>query len=102
MAKRSLEELYQRENVQHNLPEKSFFLKAKQDGWEVLRKGWPDFLIYKQGRIAFVEVKPEGEPWLKEQQKIMLSILTEHGLPCYIWTRKSGFKKFKINVPFKR
>ena len=28
------------------------------DGWEVMKRGWPDFLAYKDGKVRFVEVKP--------------------------------------------
>jgi hypothetical protein len=27
-------------------------------GYEVFRRGWPDFLAYKDGKVRFVEVKP--------------------------------------------
>lgn len=32
--------------------------KLIADGWEVMKRGWPDFLAYKDGKVRFVEVKP--------------------------------------------
>jgi hypothetical protein len=29
-----------------------------RDGWEVMKRGWPDFLAYRDGEVRFVEVKP--------------------------------------------
>lgn len=35
-------------------------LKYKVDGWEIVRRGWPDFMIYKNGEIRFVYVKKKS------------------------------------------
>jgi len=48
--------------LKHNIREKEFQEKALQDGWNILYKGWPDFLCYKEnsdGSIEsfFIEIK---------------------------------------------
>ncbi len=102
MIEKKINGLFDTDGLRFNLPEKTFFLKARSNRWGVLRKGWPDFLLYKNGRIAFVEVKKESDKELADHQRLMLSILTEHGLPCWVWTPKAGFKKFKPIPPFKK
>ena len=46
------------------------------DGWEVMKKGWPDFLAVRGDEIRFIEVKQKGQR-LKPQQKRMAKILME-------------------------
>jgi len=53
-------------------------------GWTVLRRGWPDFLIYLEGhagqfRVAAVEVKSDSDN-LSEQQEEMHRVLRAVGL----------------------
>ena len=51
-------------------------------------------MIYKDNKIAFVEVKG-GNDKLRDNQKAMLKMLTNNGLKCYIWNPKTGFKQLK-------
>ena len=34
--------------LKKNLRERKFQIEASQDGWEILTKGYPDFLLYKE------------------------------------------------------
>lgn len=53
------------------------YLNARREGWEVLRAGWPDFLLLKDGKIKLVEVKRRGER-LKPHQARMKEVLGKH------------------------
>lgn len=80
-----------------NDAEKEFKKKATDKGWNVIKNGWPDFLIYKDNEIRFIEVK-NGKDKLREDQIKMLKTLTKYGLKCYTWHPKTGFKKFREAV----
>ncbi len=58
----------------------------RKQGWTVLKRGWPDFLIYREqaGRllVAGVEVKSDRDT-LSEQQEAMHRILRAVGLPVH-------------------
>ena len=53
-----------------NWCEEHLQLVAKQEGFEVLQNGWPDFLLVRGEEILFVEVKPKGQDLLASQLKI--------------------------------
>ena len=60
-------------------------------GYTVLRNGWPDFLVMKEGKAFGVEVKSYGESGgcaLGEGQAEMHAALLEIGLPVIIrWVK---------------
>ena len=76
--------------------EKEFLYKAIAAGWEVISKGWPDFLITKGNRIAAVEVK-RGPDQLMPHQRKVLKLLSKHGIKSYKWSPKRGFIRIKHN-----
>lgn len=47
--------------------DEKFWMDALDAGYEVLRCGWPDFVIIKDKEIIFVEVKPEFPETLASQ-----------------------------------
>lgn len=49
------------------------------DGWKVLRGGWPDFLAEKDGELRFIEVKSASSPNLSSGQQEMHEMLSKHG-----------------------
>ncbi len=55
--------------------------EAKNVGWEVLKNGWPDRLIYdeKSGKTYFIEIK-SGKGWIKSNQKAMHKALKRVGI----------------------
>lgn len=45
------------------------------------------------GEIMAVEVKPrKGHP-LKANQAVIMGLLADHGIPCYIWTPDCGLER---------
>lgn len=40
-----------------NRRERKVAEEYERDGWEVLHKGWPDFLMVRNGEIRLIEVK---------------------------------------------
>ena len=73
--------------------EQLFYEQATLKGYTVYRSGWPDYLITKDNKIIFVEVKGRGDK-LRDSQKAMLKILSEHGLKCFVWSPHKGFERF--------
>jgi len=66
----------------------------EKDGYKVFKNGWPDFLTVKDGKLRFIEVK---ERWdvLSKEQIAMMQILSDNGLPCFIWSPQKGLIEFK-------
>ncbi len=56
--------------------------KYEADGWTIHHKGWPDFLIERNGEIQLVEVKPATKRGIAEKltypQRRMKAILEKH------------------------
>jgi len=68
-----------------SLLERKLAFHLKQEfGCQLLRKGWPDFLVIKpNGKIFCVEVK-KSFGHLKEHQEKVIVILKDFGIPCYV------------------
>lgn len=71
--------------LKKNLRERKFQIEASQDGWEILTKGYPDFLLYKEqtNEALFVEIKrktKKNNTGLSRHQKRMIEILKNIGL----------------------
>ncbi len=64
--------------------EASFVHRATQAGYEVIKRGWPDFLITKGDKVFAVEVKRCGEP-LTPAQKEVMAILRKLGVKCKVY-----------------
>ena len=45
------------------------------EGWEILKRGWPDFLAMKDGKIRLIEVKKNCFQAPSRHQKKMAAIL---------------------------
>jgi len=60
--------------------------ELEADGWVVVKRGWPDFLAYRNGRVRFIEVKPisrrtKQPKHLKPSQAMVARWLKEaHGI----------------------
>lgn len=59
--------------------------KYESQGYEVLTKGWPDLLCFKDGKAVLVEVKrtqrrPTKKMGLSKHQRRVIDILREIGL----------------------
>lgn len=73
--------------------ENEFVNNAINNGWEVHKKGWPDFIIKRGNDIRFVEVKRSTQEGLKKHQLVVCKLLTSLGLKVYLWKPATGFKK---------
>lgn len=69
-----------------NQREEIVFNKSKKDGWEVLNKGYPDFLLWKEktNEAIFIEVKAKpykgnSQGQLTKNQKKMHQVLRKLG-----------------------
>jgi hypothetical protein len=82
--------------------ETSFFRQARAAGWSPTKKGWPDFIIRKGKRIAFVEVKKSGAQELSAPQYTLLHELAAMGAECYVWSPAQGFYRIKKGGPFRQ
>ena len=83
-----------------NGPEDAFCKLAESNGWAATKRGWPDFLCFKDGQLICVEVKPrlaDGSrlKLLKPTQVQVMNALTDAGIKCFVsdGTRLIPFKK---------
>ena len=81
-----------------NPAERAFHEHMRAEGWLLTKRGWPDFVAYKNGGFIAVEVKPDNER-LKTEQRMVLSWLAAHGIGAYVWTPSGGFDEVKPMEP---
>jgi len=78
--------------IYKNKPEQSFKELANKNGFQVMRRGYPDFMILKDSKIiGFVEVKRSKSVELKISQKIFGNFCREFDMPFFKWTPKDEF-----------
>ena len=68
-------------------------------GWNVIRKGWPDFACIKDGEMIFIEAKSYRGEMLKKEQHYILTNLAKQGLECYKWDPMEGFERITPATP---
>jgi len=73
-----------------NKAETEFVNMAVKNGWEVTKRGWPDFVCYKGRQLVLVEVKKAKTSHLKRQQYRLMQALSKRGIECYKWTPDIG------------
>jgi hypothetical protein len=78
-----------------NTPERLFARMAESRGWDITKRGWPDFLCWRDGKLVAVEVKPRGSHPLKASQLRVMRYLVAHGIDCYKWSPDGGFEKIE-------
>jgi hypothetical protein len=59
-------------------------------GWRVTKRGWPDFIAYKNGKIRVVEVKLHRGRRLKQVQRMVMKNLARHGIEVYRYDPDDG------------
>jgi len=69
-----------------NTAEEEFAVLARSMGWEVTKRGYPDFICYQGNRMILVEVKKKSSHRLKKSQKKFMDYLSAHGVKCYKWS----------------
>lgn len=73
-----------------------FKKRAAEKGYVVHRPSWPDFILEKDGKLFFVEVKSRTDQASKNQ-KSTFHLLKKHGFPVYLW-KNSKEKRDKLTV----
>jgi hypothetical protein len=63
----------------------------------VTRRGWPDFIVYRpDGDLyAIVEVKPYSHNGPKRDQRVVMGLLADAGLPVGLWNPITGYEPFR-------
>jgi len=64
--------------------ESEFYEQAIRYGYTVLKRGWPDFLIVKDGKAQGVEVKSPNDVVTNEQMT-MMNTLANAGIDCWVY-----------------
>ena len=67
------------------------------DGWEVYKRGMPDFACYRGTEFMLIEVKPNLSHNLKEHQYKLLAKLAKYGVPVFYFAASE--KKFLAVTP---
>lgn len=83
----------ERSQTPTNKAEAEFFQVATEHGWEVSKRGWPDFFCVRDGKVMVVEVKPTADHQLKESQRGVMEALAGAGIECYVWRPELGFER---------
>lgn len=69
-----------------NRAESLFAKTAREHGWMVTKRGWPDFICYRNNDIMLVEVKRKGAYRLKRTQEKFMKTISGYGVKCYRWS----------------
>lgn len=70
---------YPAKNLRTKNPAEIAVIEAlRQDGYEVLKRGWPDLLCIRDGKVRFIEVKAKKGCELSRFQHKVANILKEH------------------------
>jgi hypothetical protein len=64
-------------------------------GWEVTKRGWPDFICYRGNELILVEVKPKQDRRLSKKQQRLMTALVNLGIKCFKWTPDGGLEPVK-------
>ncbi|MBA7536074.1 hypothetical protein ES705_28336 [subsurface metagenome] len=75
-----------------NPAERLLFQQLTAEGWEVTKRGWPDFACFKGNNLALIEVKPNSRCHLKRTQQRLMVALANLGVKCFLWSPDGGFE----------
>lgn len=78
-----------------NLAEGQLFDELTEQGWEVFKRGWPDYICRRGDEVMVVEVKPGPGTSLKRDQEWVMQLLASHGLKVYVWNPKTGARRIE-------
>lgn len=85
--------LGQGESLEMSEVEKEFEKWVKDRGYEYLKKGWPDYVLYNKEEVVFVEVKNPHEAPKPHQMKMHILLKNRLGIKVEIATpMKNGFR----------
>jgi hypothetical protein len=71
------------ERFTSNSAEAQFAQWASTEGWQVTKRGWPDFICRRGVERMAVEVKHTDD--LSEPQRSAIIDLSAGPVPCYVW-----------------
>ena len=70
-----------------NVAERAFSEGARAKGWQVTKRGYPDFICYlPDGGLVLVEVKTKSTHKLHKNQWRLMNVLKNNGIRCYKWS----------------
>ena len=72
------------DQIPNSAAEAKFKNAAAKNGYTVHRPSWPDFILEKDGKLLFVEVKGANDEVSKFQRQTF-NLLVEHGFPIFLW-----------------
>jgi len=78
--------------VPKNKAELELYNLMIKDGFEVVRRGFPDYACFKDNKLILVEVKPNKDTYLKKSQYRLMKALSDKGIECCRWSPDSGFQ----------
>lgn len=70
-----------------------------KDGWQVTKRGWPDFACFRNDELVLIEVKPKRSHYLKKTQFGLMMALAKRGVTCLRWTPDGGFQPVEPSFP---
>jgi len=75
-----------------NSAEAAFQSLAASKGWRVMKRGWPDFIVFdvNLSLVGLVEVKPHQLRRLSRPQQIVFEALKKFGVPCFFYSPDRG------------
>jgi Holliday junction resolvase len=68
------------------VPEAECAKALEAEGWEVMKRGWPDFLAVKDGKVRMIEVKPRADRKLSPAQARVAEVLALLGVTVELWS----------------
>ena len=80
--------------------ENKVYQALEREGFDVLRSGYPDFFVRRNGRyggVAAVEVK-QGSDKVRDNQKEMHKLFNEAGIPVYVIRPENVYGKDNMNI----
>jgi len=75
-----------------NQAESQLYRLMTDDGFDVVKRGWPDFACFRDDELLLVEVKPDRDTHLKRSQYRLMKALVDRGVKCYRWSPDVGFQ----------
>jgi len=70
----------------------------ESQGWLLVKRGWPDFLCFKDGDVVCVEVKSSSTQPLSKHQIKICEILMVAGIRCYRWDPEVGLSQLELTL----
>mgnify|MGYP001561265987 FL=1 len=78
--------------------QKDYKKVLESEGYEILvsHKGYPDYMVTKNRKISFREVKKDNDP-LEKEQKEVIKKLRKAGLDVKVIRYRSSLGKFQVS-----